>query len=142
MFNFLMPKAPRDKLRVGVVANEFFDLSLGRMGGFGILTRQVADCFRDDPDLSVEIVFLSGEHDLHEGQTQLDVSGTPLIPTKSCNESPARRRARMKAESIDVFSTNYYRSNFRRLSQILLSTRACPQHGRPLGGKSIKINGI
>ena len=48
-------------LRLGVVANEFFDRSLGRMGGFGFAARQVIRLLHDDPSLGVEVIVLPGE---------------------------------------------------------------------------------
>lgn len=48
-------------LRLGVVANEFFDRSLGRMGGFGFAARQVIRLLHDDPSLGVEVVVMPGE---------------------------------------------------------------------------------
>ncbi len=44
----------RRRIKVGIVANEFFDRRLGRMGGFGWAAAQVASCFRDEPDVGVD----------------------------------------------------------------------------------------
>jgi hypothetical protein len=50
-------------MRVGLVANEFFDASLGgslgRMGGFGWAARQVVRYFQRAPEHGVEVVCFS-----------------------------------------------------------------------------------
>ena len=49
------------RLKLGVVANEFFDLSYSRMGGFGWATRQVSHCFGGDPGLGVDVVLIDAQ---------------------------------------------------------------------------------
>ena len=49
-------------LGVGIVANEFFDLELGRMGGFGWNALHAARALRSAPGLDARPVFISGEH--------------------------------------------------------------------------------
>ena len=48
-------------MKVGIVANEFFDLSLGRMGGFGWAARQASKTLRASETPRFEPVFLAGE---------------------------------------------------------------------------------
>jgi glycosyltransferase involved in cell wall biosynthesis len=47
------------RIKVGVVANEFFGREVGGYGGFGWATRQVARLFAARPDLGFEAVFLN-----------------------------------------------------------------------------------
>ena len=46
---------------MGIVANEFFDLKLGRMGGFGWAALQAAQSMLDRPSLGYRPLFLSGQ---------------------------------------------------------------------------------
>ena len=48
-------------MKLGVIADEFFDRAMGRMGGFGWAARQLSRIFNDDPSQGVDVVFLSGE---------------------------------------------------------------------------------
>ena len=45
-------------LTVGLVANEFFDPTLGRTGGFGMATNMVGKFFLNRPDLNVKVVYI------------------------------------------------------------------------------------
>jgi len=45
-------------ITVGVVANEFFNPTVGRTGGFGMSTNMVGQFFGEHPDLGVKIVFI------------------------------------------------------------------------------------
>jgi len=110
------------RVKLGLVANEFFNLSLGRMGGFGNIMRKVAQCFNESPGLGVDVVFFSGEHKLPEGKAHLVVHDTPLIPIKSGKENPLKRWARIKAERIDLLLTICYRPNYRHLFRFLPRT--------------------
>ena len=49
------------RIKLGVIADEFFDPSVGRMGGFGWAARQLTRIFTADPSQGVDLVFLSGE---------------------------------------------------------------------------------
>jgi glycosyltransferase involved in cell wall biosynthesis len=73
------PPRARQRLRLAVVANEFFDRGVGRMGGFGWAAAQVARCFRDAPHLGVEVVFLTGELRARDGAAETRVHGAPLL---------------------------------------------------------------
>jgi hypothetical protein len=39
------------QLKLGVISNEFFDVNVGRMGGFGWAAATVARCFGEEPQL-------------------------------------------------------------------------------------------
>lgn len=49
-------------LTVGIVANEFYDTGLGRMGGFGMNALLAARTLATTADPAVRPIFLSGEH--------------------------------------------------------------------------------
>ena len=49
-------------LTVGIVANEFYDPRLGRMGGFGMNALLAARALSTINDETVRPLFLSGEH--------------------------------------------------------------------------------
>ena len=75
-----MAKSSKKRIKLGVIANEFFELSISRMGGFGWAASQVAKCFNSDPDLGVDLVFLSGELTSEAIGSDTLVHETRLIP--------------------------------------------------------------
>ena len=114
-----MPKSKNKRIKLGVVANEFFELSIGRMGGFGWATRQVAKCFNTDPDLGVDIVFLSGELSAASGQPEALIHGTRIIPRPQSRFAYCRR---IWAEGLDIILAIDYRPSYRTLFRILPRT--------------------
>ncbi len=68
------------RLKLGIIANEFFDGSVGRFGGFGWAARQVARFFADRPELGVDVVYLARQEIPEASNEILEVHGTPLIP--------------------------------------------------------------
>jgi glycosyltransferase involved in cell wall biosynthesis len=102
----------KKKLKLGVVANEFFDLSTSRMGGFGWATRQVATCFNTNSELGVEVVFLAGELYETSGQSERLIHGSRLI---------LRQRNRLAycqklwAEKFDCLLAIDYRPSYRSI---------------------------
>ena len=112
-------KSDNKIIKLGVVANEFFDLSIGRMGGFGWATRQVANCFNKDPDLGVDLVFLSGELSAASGQAEALIHGTRVIPRPQSRFEYCRR---VWAEGLDLILAIDYRPSYRPLFRILPRT--------------------
>ena len=110
-------KPSNKKIKLGLVANEFFDLSIGRMGGFGWATRQVAKFFKD-PKLGVEVVFLSREL-VAKDQPEILVHGTRLIPRQQSRFEYFRR---IWAEKFDLLLVIDYRPNYRSLFGLLPQT--------------------
>ena len=115
----------KNTLKLGIIANEFFDLSVGRMGGFGWATRQVAKCFQD-PNLGVEVVFLSGEltkgnptESATANRELKTIHGTRLIPRQ-----PNRwaNMLQLWQEKIDVLLAIDYRPDYRYLFKLLPKT--------------------
>ncbi|MDR4467892.1 MAG: glycosyltransferase family 4 protein [Nitrospira sp.] len=70
-------------MRLGIVASEFFDPRIGRMGGFGWAARQVARFFRSRPDLGVEVVFIGAGFTIPLHLFGAHVHDTPLIAFSS-----------------------------------------------------------
>jgi glycosyltransferase involved in cell wall biosynthesis len=91
-------------MRLGVVANEFFDPARGRVGGFGWAARRVARLFADDPSLGVEVVLLSGER-VAEG----DLDGVPLIAPRRNRIDFARR---VRGARLDLLLTIDHRPQY------------------------------
>ena len=115
----LINKSQKKGVKLGIVANEFFELSIGRMGGFGWATRQVAKCFNTDPDLGVEVVFLSRELLAAQGQPEIQVHDTRLIQLQQNRFEYCRR---IWAEGFDLLLGIDYRPSYRFLFRLLPRT--------------------
>jgi hypothetical protein len=102
----------KKRIKLGVVANEFFELSLGRMGGFGWSTRQVAKCFGGDPSLGVDVVFLAGETYGTPEQPESTIHNTRIILRQKNRLEYCRR---IWAEGFDLILSIDYRPNYRSL---------------------------
>ena len=101
--------AQRRRLKLGVVANEFFEPALGRMGGFGWATQQVARCFNGDPSLVVEVVFLTSKPGMPSAHHETSVDGTRLLFIK--RSSPGSF-CKLWSERFDLLLTIDYRPNY------------------------------
>lgn len=83
-----------DRIKVGVIADEFFDREMGRMGGFGWAARQLSRIFNGDPSHGVDVVFLSGELRSSATRKEVRVHDTRVIlrqPGRLANWLAARR---------------------------------------------------
>jgi len=69
----------QQRIKVGIVANEFFDQAIGVMGGFGWLAREVALCFKLNPIHGVDPVFLTGNLRSQECLKETVSHGVPLV---------------------------------------------------------------
>jgi glycosyltransferase involved in cell wall biosynthesis len=99
--------APR-RLRIAVVANEFFDhAGGGRVGGFGWAAATVARCFLDDPALGADVYFLSGARGAQDGE-EARVHDTPLLLQTD------DYAARIRALAPDLLLLIDYRRAYRR----------------------------
>ncbi|MEB3886874.1 glycosyltransferase family 4 protein [Lyngbya sp. CCY1209] len=103
-------KFENKRIKLGIIANEFFELSQGRMGGFGWATRQVTTLFNSDPNLGVEPVLLAGETYGKPGEPDPVVHNTKLI-LRQRNKLEYIRR--LWAEKIDLILSIDYRPNYR-----------------------------
>jgi glycosyltransferase involved in cell wall biosynthesis len=66
-------------VRIGVLATEFFDLGMGRMGGFGFAARQVVEVLHGQGDPPIEVVLLAGAPRSPDGARVHEVHGTRLL---------------------------------------------------------------
>lgn len=107
------------RLKVGILSNEFFDLSVGRMGGFGWATRQVANCFNGSKELCVDVVLLCGERQTEEGTQDRRVHDTRLI-YRSRNTMEYFRKIR--SERLDLILSIDYRDKYRHVFRLLPRT--------------------
>ena len=73
----------RRRIKLGVIADEFFDAGIGRMGGFGWAARQLTRIFTADPSHGVDLVFLSGELRGTATRTETRVHDTRVILRQS-----------------------------------------------------------
>lgn len=112
-------KERRKRLKLGIVANEFFDEAVGRFGGFGWATRQVARLFKDNPELGVEVVFLSREFKADAANKEQEVHGIRLIPLMSSRVAYWRS---IWSERIDLLLAIDYRPSYDELFQGLPRT--------------------
>ena len=84
----------KKRIKLGVIADEFFEPGMGRMGGFGWAARQVSRIFNDDPSQGVDVVFLSGEVRSTATLKETRTHGTRVIlrrPGRTANWLAARR---------------------------------------------------
>ena len=98
------------RLKLGVVANEFFDLSYSRMGGFGWATQQVSHCFGADPALGVDVVLIDAQRGRDEAGARDSLHGVRVIARPNDAASLIRQ---LKAERFDVLLSIDYRKNYR-----------------------------
>jgi len=105
-------------IKIAVLANEFFDATLGRIGGFGWASSQVAHCLKDYAP-RVEVVFLTGELQAAPGQTETTVHGTRLVLRRGSTLPDIRRT---RAERPDLLLVIDYRPNYRLVCWALPKT--------------------
>jgi len=103
-------KNPRERIKLGIVANEFYDLKVGRMGGFGWAARQVANLFNEHPEHGVEVAFLNRTLQLCGDTTKAQVHQTPLITRPKGRLAGIRQ---LRAEKFDLLLMIDYRTSYR-----------------------------
>ena len=109
-------KQGQQRLKVGVVANEFFDFKTGRMGGFGWATRQVANCFNNSPELGIDIVFVAGDGNGTPGQPDPIIHNTRIILRLKNKVQYVRK---LWAEQFDLLLSIDYRPSYQSIFWIL-----------------------
>ena len=109
----LLPIARRvgrsDARAVGIVANEFFDPALGRMGGFGWAARTSAECLAGARQVDRPPVLLAGRRGLGTRRPDRHESGIPLVKHDDDRKRYARRLDRA---DVGLFLTVDYRPNY------------------------------
>lgn len=84
----------RDRpITLGLVANEFFDPGVGRLGGFGWAVSRVARLFADDLGLAVTPVIMAGEPVPASAAVSGSLHGVRFLP-RTWNAWSDRRRLR------------------------------------------------
>jgi len=109
---------PPRRLKLGVVCDQFFDQTLGPMGGFGWAARQVAWLFNAHPEFGVDVVFLTGAL-WGNGLKETMTNGTRLMFRDKLRLDYWRR---LKAERIDLLLTVDYRPDYQHLFWLLPRT--------------------
>jgi glycosyltransferase involved in cell wall biosynthesis len=105
-------------INLGIIADEFFDPQIGRMGGFGWAARQVAKFFNLRPTLGVKVVFLAASLKGRLGQTQTRVHCTPFI---FHFRGPNYRRM-IREQKLDLVLTIDYRRQYGSVLTVLAGT--------------------
>jgi glycosyltransferase involved in cell wall biosynthesis len=104
------PNNSTERIRLGIVANEFFSPGAGGMGGFGWAASQVAKLFNQNPEHGVEVVFLNRTLSLEEAASSLRVHNTPLITRDGGRLASVRR---LRALKLDLILMIDYRPSYR-----------------------------
>jgi glycosyltransferase involved in cell wall biosynthesis len=79
---------------VGIVGNEFFDVALGRMGGFGWAARSASETLRGHPELGYRPVYLAGRGGVSRARRQRRSNGVALVRYDDRDRAYARALAR------------------------------------------------
>jgi glycosyltransferase involved in cell wall biosynthesis len=102
------PEGTFKRIKVGIVANEFFGREVGGFGGFGWAARQVARLFNEHPEHGFEAVFLNRTLPSSAGGGR--VHNTPLITRNGGRLSEIRS---VRAERPDLLLMIEYRPSYR-----------------------------
>jgi glycosyltransferase involved in cell wall biosynthesis len=100
-------------IKVGIIANEFYDPIAGRMGGFGWLAKAAAQAFASSGE--IEPVFITSEFELASevkfihGIQIIDRSGGPLY-----------RMNNLRSAKFDRLISIDWRPNYSRIATVLL----------------------
>jgi glycosyltransferase involved in cell wall biosynthesis len=94
---------------VGIVSNEFFDLALGRMGGFGWAARTSAECLGTYGAAGYRPVLLVGRGGIADAKTARRSNGVPLI---RYDDSTARYTRTLTRERVSLYLLIDYRPNY------------------------------
>ena len=106
------------RLKVGIIANELFSAKVGRMGGFGWAARQVAGCFSNNPELTVDPVLLMGERPRHASPPST-LHGARVLWLSDSLGAWVRS---IRREKIDVLLSIDYRPNYAAFFALLPRT--------------------
>lgn len=112
------PAGQPRRIKVGVVANEFFDPQAGGMGGFGWAARRVARLFREQPGHGFEAVFLNRTLPPAPGGRRALADETPLFV---CGGRLSALRS-VRALRLDLLLLIDYRPSYRFFAAALPRT--------------------
>lgn len=113
-----MTHPTRGRLRLGILANEFFDNGIGPLGGFGWAASRVAALFRERPELGIDPLFLRGNA-YDERGSETTSRGTRAL-SGALGRLPHWRR--LRAERIGLLLCIDYRISYRRTLMLLPRT--------------------
>lgn len=99
----------RQSRAVGIVANEFFDPELGRMGGFGWAARRTAECLGENPELEYRALLLAGRGGIADDKRATRSNGVPLVRYDDIVTRYARGLARAR---VSLFLAIDFRPNY------------------------------
>jgi len=116
---FSFHKRDGTRLKVAVIANEFFELGYSRMGGFGWATRQLARCFGSDPGLGVDVVLVDAASRQVKDGFDGRLHGCPVLVAR---DNPLGFARRVWKERFDLVVCIDYRRDYRRLVRLLPRT--------------------
>jgi glycosyltransferase involved in cell wall biosynthesis len=102
--------SPIKRIKLGIVANEFFGREIGGIGGFGWAARQVASFFNHHPEYGVEAIFLNQTLPLGDSAAKNAVHNTRMITRGTTRLSNLRR---LQAERFDLLLMVDYRPSYR-----------------------------
>ncbi|HWP59917.1 MAG TPA: glycosyltransferase family 4 protein [Candidatus Acidoferrales bacterium] len=96
-------------MKLGIVANEFFDAPAGRAGGFGWAARQVAECLNGGSNFGVEAVYVTNWPRI------IDNAGDAIHGVRLLKKREGSRRDlwNLWRERIDLLLAIDYRPNYR-----------------------------
>ena len=103
----------KSKIRLGIVANEFFDQRISRLGGFGMLSKQIvaASHSATDPKLLVDMYWGHPQNEGEESGRVNRVYDRPLrIP--SWNWKRDKASVLLRGAQPDIFLTIDYRPSY------------------------------
>lgn len=109
------------RIKVGVVANEFFGREVGGYGGFGWAARQVARLFNGHPEYGFDVVFLNRTLPRAAGGRLAHAQGTSLVTRVGGRLTDIRR---VRAERPDLLLLIDYRPSYRFFAGALARTPA------------------
>lgn len=109
----------KKRLKLGLLSNEVFDTTVGRMGGFGWAVQQVSRCFADDKDLGVDVVVIMGEKQKSHIELPKQLHGSSTIWRAQSRINLAKR---LWTEKIDLMLCIDYRANYRTIFNCLPRT--------------------
>lgn len=102
----MKPKIGPAPLKVGIVANEFFNQKVGRVGGFGWAAEKASTVLRNHPESNSDVYFITAENIRDDSV----LNGTPLI---TLNGNRLSNFLKLIPLGIDVLLTIDYRSSYR-----------------------------
>ncbi|MEO1476485.1 MAG: glycosyltransferase family 4 protein [Pseudomonadota bacterium] len=103
----------KSRLRLGIIANEFFDARISRLGGFGMLSKQIVAAAEgsSNPQIDVDLYWGDPPDHIRESNEKLEIYGRPArFPKYKWRREKLSIMAERKVP--DLFLTIDYRENY------------------------------